>query len=343
MRKFALRLRTLLGDGGGGTAVTAAEDRAIALAPADRLVLAYTIALGALAGLCAVRVFVIVAIAALAAAVVLIARLASVSRVWSLIHDFAVVAFVPVLYGITGPVAAAVNPARWDAQLAALDRAWFGELPAAWIGLWGRPAWLIEVASGLYATYYVIPLAIAVALYRANRRAEFDSFVFAVAATFVASYAGYLLAPATGPRVVPGHGTAPGGQAMGAWLQSFLDFFEWNRLDAFPSGHTALTLVYLVLGWRLLPHWRWRVPLAAAAVGIVFSTVYLSLHYVVDLLAGAILAALVLAVTPALHRFLLRSESPPRAVANARFAQRPSSKARQAPSTQPIRSKRPPR
>src|SRR5262249_40885233 len=117
-----------------------------------------------------------------------------------------------------------------------------------------------------------------------------------------------------------------------------LHLVERKQLDAFPSGHTALSLLYLVLGWRLLP--RWRLPLTALTAGIIFSTVYLSLHYVVDLLAGALVAAVMLLAAPPLHRALERRpagewrESP---------HQRPSSNAHQPPAVQPIRSKRPPR
>lgn len=290
--------------------VAAGTATAGCLSPTDRIVLAYAVVLGVITALCgACSPAVLLAIAAFAVAVVAIARRAAVSRGFSVAHDFAVVAFLPMLYGFTGPIAAAANHTRWDARLAALDRAWFGALPAAWTALWGRPEWLTAVASTLYATYYVIPIAIIVALYRASRRAEFDSFVFTAAATFIASYTGYLLAPATGPRIAPGDETALGGAAMDGWLQAFLHLFERNQLDAFPSGHTALALVYLVLGWKLLPRWRWRVPLAVATAGIVFSTVYLSLHYVIDVVAGALLAATMLVASPALYRFVARRPS----------------------------------
>jgi membrane-associated phospholipid phosphatase len=242
------------------------------------------------------------AIAAFAAIVVEIARLAPLSRVARVVHDFAAVPSVIALFTLSGPVIAAANPLRWDAQLAALDRAWFGALPAAWIGLWGRPEWLTEAASIVYASYYAIPLAIAVALYRRGRHAEFEAFVFAVVATFLASYVGYLLAPAFGPRSPAAHEAEIHGYAVSAWLRAFLRLVEWNQLDAFPSGHVALSLVYLVLGSRLLP--RWRIPLAVLTAGIVFSTVYLCLHYVVDLVAGALVAAAMLVVAPALYRIL---------------------------------------
>jgi membrane-associated phospholipid phosphatase len=285
--------------------VSAETGAATSLGPTDRLALAYAILLAALAAFCRVRSpALLLAIAVFAAGVVAIARLASVSRIGRVVHDFAPAAFVIALFGLSGPVIAAANPMRWDAQLAALDRAWFGALPAAWIGLWGRPEWLTDAASILYASYYAIPLEIGVALYRGDRLAEFEAFVFAVVATFLASYVGYFLALAFGPRVPAAHETALGGDALSAWLRNLLRFVEWNQLDAFPSGHTALSLVYLVLGSRLLP--RWRLTLGVVTAGIVFSTVYLLLHYVVDLLAGAMVAAVMLTAAPAVYRFFVR-------------------------------------
>jgi membrane-associated phospholipid phosphatase len=81
-----------------------------------------------------------------------------------------------------------------------------------------------------------------------------------------------------------------GGGTFSARVRDFLRAAEVNQLDAFPSGHTALSLVYLGYGWRLFPSWKVRIPLAVSVAGIVFATVYLSLHYVVDLFAGALLA-----------------------------------------------------
>jgi len=71
--------------------------------------------------------------------------------------------------------------------------------------------------------------------------------------------------------------------------------------DAFPSGHTTVSLVYLACGWRLFP--RWRGALVVVVAGIVFSTVYLSLHYVIDVVAGVALAALLPPVLPVLRRW----------------------------------------
>jgi len=75
---------------------------------------------------------------------------------------------------------------------------------------------------------------------------------------------------------------------LGEAARSFVRAVELNVLDAFPSGHTSVVLIVLAFGWRLLP--KWRLPLATVVASILFSTVYLSYHYFVDLLAGALIA-----------------------------------------------------
>jgi len=56
------------------------------------------------------------------------------------------------------------------------------------------------------------------------------------------------------------------------------------------------------MGWRLFP--RWRAPLALTVGGIVYSTVFLSHHYLVDVIGGALLALGVLPVLPYAERAL---------------------------------------
>ncbi len=217
------------------------------------------------------------------------------------VHDFYPLPAVIAIFNVAGPLIGVANPARWDATFAGLDQRLFGTLVAAWRSALGRPAWLTDLASLVYASYYVVPVALAVALYLRGRRADFDAAVFGFIATLLVSYLGYFLFPTTGPRVAPeAAARVLGGGAVSAGVRAFVHFAEVNQLDAFPSGHTALSLVFLAYGWRLLP--RWRLPLLAVTGGIIFSTVYLSWHYLVDLLAGAIQALAMAALVPALRR-----------------------------------------
>ena len=228
-------------------------------------------------------------------------RLAPRSRGGDALHAFAPLVVIIGVYETVGFVVGATNPARWDAWFAAVDVRIFGGLIPAWRGALGRPAWLSDLLSVCYVSYYFVPTAMAVSLYAHDRRDEFERFVFGLVVTLLASYAGYFLFPTAGPRVPLEQGSAVlGGGAVSAGVRASLHLLELNEFDAFPSGHTAVSLVFLGYGWSLYP--RWRAPLAMVVVGIVFSTVYLSHHYVIDLAAGAALAGLALVSAPALQR-----------------------------------------
>lgn len=250
---------------------------------------------------------IVVPLALGALAVVLLAAWSSRSRVGRVLHDLSPAIWVPFFFDVAGPLIAVVNRSRWDRELAAIDVRTFGALPDAWRGALGRPRWLTDVASVAYLSFYVLPIVVGLALYVRGRKDDYARFAFTVQLTFFLSYLGYFVLPATGPRrsaeEMFGH------DAVSLAVRRFLDVVEINRLDAFPSGHTAASLVVLVLGWRMLP--RWRAPLVACVGAILFSTVYLSLHYVIDLFAGALLAALVPVVLPAFARAFGTPGHPP--------------------------------
>jgi membrane-associated phospholipid phosphatase len=209
-------------------------------------------------------------------------------------HAFLPLPIVVTIFNVAGPLIGAVNPLRFDATMAALDERWFGPLVPAWRDVLGRPNWLTDAASLFYVSYYFIPFGMCIALWVQRRWKDFDDLGFGLITTLLLTYVGYFLVPTTGPRV-PHELELQilGGGTFSARVRDFLRAAEINQLDAFPSGHTALSLVYLGYGWRLYPSWKIRIPLAISVFGIIFATVYLSLHYAVDLVAGALLAATV--------------------------------------------------
>jgi membrane-associated phospholipid phosphatase len=250
------------------------------------------------------------AIGGLGAGIVLSARWGAVSRAGRIVHDFFPVMSVIAIFTLTGPVIAATNPLRGDPTFAALDLRLFGAFPARWFDALGRPAWLTDVASLTYVTYYFVPVVMAVALYVRDRQARFEELVFTTVTAFFASYTSYFVLPTSGPRVpLELEATVLGGGAVSAAIREILRHIEANQLDAFPSGHVTLSLVFLVYGWKDFP--RWRVPLTAVTAGIVFSTVYLSYHYVIDLVAGALLASTLPLVVPLLRRAVGSANGPP--------------------------------
>ncbi len=218
-----------------------------------------------------------------------------------LLRDLLPVAAVLVVYAVLQPLIEAVNPVRWDGALADLDARWFAGLVVAWQGALGRPALLTDAAYLGYLSYYALPLGV----YLAARRCDpADGEVVGVTllATFYLTYLGYLGLPASGPRVPVPEEALLGGGAVSAAARAFLAAAEATTLDAFPSGHTALSILPVALAATRFP--RAAPILGAWAAVIVFSTVYIHVHYVVDLLAGVVFAAAGYAAGPRLHRWL---------------------------------------
>jgi membrane-associated phospholipid phosphatase len=279
--------------------------------PSERLTLSFLAALSAVALLGLPGTALSLAVfAALAAATTLLARDgAGVPRV---VRDFFPVALVVAVYLALEPVIAGGNSGRWDAVLAAWDERWAAPLVAAWRGAFGRRAGAVDATYLAYLSYYLVPVT-AVVLARRRGPEPFERGVFVILLCYYASFAGYLLFPTSGPRLPHAdEARLLGGGAISDLVREFLRVAEKTRLDAFPSGHTAISLVAGIVGARAAPRaapalWAW-------IAFVVFSTVYVHVHYLVDVVAGAALAGLVLAGSAAVGRALAPPERPEEAV-----------------------------
>jgi len=110
--------------------------------------------------------------------------------------------------------------------------------------------------------------------------------------------------PARGPRYLLEH--AQHLPLRGLWLfqsmQSTLNSLEKDHYDCFPSGHTELTVLACYLSRSISHKLFWAYFLYTLC--IVFATVYLRYHYTADLLAGAVVALILILAAPVLYRGL---------------------------------------
>jgi membrane-associated phospholipid phosphatase len=275
--------------------------------PSERLTLSFLAALSAIAlpSLPGSGVS-LAAFAALAAATVLLAR--DGSGVPRVVRDFFPVALVIAVYLALEPVIAGGNAGRWDAVFAAWDERWVRGLVAAWRGTFGRQAAAVDAVYLAYLSYYLVPIT-AVVLARRRGPEAFERAVFTILLCYYASFAGYLLFPTSGPRLPQAdEARLLGGGALAELVRGFLHVAEKTRLDAFPSGHTAISLVSGFVAKRAAP--RAAPALAAWIVAVVFSTVYVHVHYLADVLAGIALAAAIVAGAGAAYRMLAPHERP---------------------------------
>ena len=198
------------------------------------------------------------------------------------------------------PLARHIN---YDQALADIDGRIWGIQPAVWLNGIQFPA-LTEYLQIVYTVFVPMAILPAFLLWRRRRYRDFRYLAFLIVIGYLASYVGYILVPARGPRILlkeldnmPLHGL---------WLfhgmQNMLDGLESIAYDCFPSGHTELTIIAW-WGSRLVSP-RWFLVYSIYTPSIIFATVYLRYHYTVDLFAGALLAAILIAVSPFLYRRL---------------------------------------
>lgn len=232
---------------------------------------------------------------ALAAATVwlLPAKTTKTGTVPDFLRDWLPVAVVITVFLLLQPLIEAGVPWRLDGWLAAIDARYLGWLIGPWSGAFGRPAPLTDVVYVAYFSFYLLPITVAAVAWRRDA-ATFERTVFPLLLTFYLTFLGYLLLPASGPRLAAAEEARQlGGGALSGLVRAFLHAAETTTLDAFPSGHTAVAVVAGALGWRLLRPaaaiaiWAW-------AIAVIFATVYLHVHYAADVLAGLLVAGAVL-------------------------------------------------
>lgn len=212
-------------------------------------------------------------------------RLAPAARV---LVNFYPIAFVPILYESLGPLISAARPVARDDLLIAADRATFGTDPTVWLQRFVRPG-VTDLFFLAYLTYYFIAIALGAVLWRRSQSVA-RRFIFTLTVSYLLSYAGYFLVPALGPRVsLASRHTVPlETTAISRAVSATLDELEHTKFDVFPSGHTMVAVVVLIVAFqRARDAFWWFLPIATL---LIISTVYCRYHYVVDVIAGALLA-----------------------------------------------------
>ena len=224
------------------------------------------------------------------------------ARIALLFRSFYILPVGYMLYSQIHNYIPLINPNNFDTILATWDYALFGVNPTEWIYRFAHPI-LTEYFQIWYNFFQLLLIVPAVSLYRQNRMPEFRIYSMTILFAFYFSYLCYFAMPAIGPRFevhdfyaidreLPGlFITEPFRDLINAGnnIQSSMeDPYEFVNRDCMPSGHTMLSVLAILMVWRLRT--RWRKLVTIGGISIIISTVYLRYHYVVDLMAGITLA-----------------------------------------------------
>jgi membrane-associated phospholipid phosphatase len=275
----------------------------------DKLILAYLAGTGALVALYWNRLPeapVLLALHVGAAIAIVLASKCGGRAVWYFRHWYPL-PLVACCYKEMAILIPALRGASADQWLADLDFSIWHAHPTVWLERIQTPA-LTDLLQFAYTLFVPAVLLVPWLVWRKRRFAEFRYCAFLIALGFLASYIGYILVPARGPRFLLDH--LQHSPVQGGWgvhmMRTTLDRLESAQYDCFPSGHCELT----ILAWWLSRQISKRLSFVylAYTLCIVFATVYLRYHYTVDLVAGALLAAVLIAVGPVMYRKLSGSE-----------------------------------
>jgi membrane-associated phospholipid phosphatase len=202
-------------------------------------------------------------------------------------------------------IAAARGRPRDDLLIAA-DRALLGGDVTVLLQPYVRPG-LAAFFYVAYSTYYFLPLVLGGALW-SKSRAEARRYIFTLTVCFYVSYAGYFTIPAYGPRtaLAESHTVPLETHPVARAISKTINELEHTKLDAFPSGHTMITVAVLIVAWRRHRKVFWF--LLPVALLLIFSTMYCRYHYLVDVLIGIVLAFATVPVADRLYDHLTAEE-----------------------------------
>ena len=222
-------------------------------------------------------------------------------------HGYPILLY-PVLYAETGLLNQMFHSGYLDPRFLRLERWMFGWQPGLELMERFPSRGVSEVLYAAYFSYYLMVAGVALALLLRDRR-QFAHFISVVSLVFYLCYLIYIFTPVVGPRIVA-HGivakplppdvtpasplTTPAAVQKGVFFQIMAwiyDRFETPGA-AFPSSHVAVALCTVYFSFLYLRPIRWAH--LAMAILLCIATVYGRYHYVLDVVAGVLTAAMLI-------------------------------------------------
>jgi len=222
--------------------------------------------------------------------------------------DFYPALFLPILFNTLEPLIQALRGSGRDDLLIAADRFLFGVDVTIWAQRFVTPL-LNDIFYGFYSMYYFIALSLGLMLWLRDRPTA-RRFVFTLMVVYYVSWTGYFIIPALGPRFVQAaeYTVSLTTTPIARTINDTINSMEKTKFDVFPSGHTMISVAVLLVAWKRARDVFWV--LLPIATGLVISTVYCRYHYVIDVIAGTVLAFVTVPIGDGIYDWILASRGP---------------------------------
>lgn len=224
----------------------------------------------------------------------------SFGKFWVIVHYWYIAPVILLTFRQLHFMIKPIRPHDFDQLFIQIDRwMFFGYDPTHVLFQIANPVFT-EILQIVYGIFYLLPIILCLTLLKDKRFVAVDYALFSVIYGFYLSYLGYFLLPGIGPRFTLHDFATINDTLPGLWLTNFLrevvntgegiPFGTPNpadvvQRDVFPSGHTMITLIVMYLSVKLKSRSRYFfIPVGSL---LIFATVYLWYHYVIDLIGGA--------------------------------------------------------
>ncbi|WP_425230093.1 phosphatase PAP2 family protein [Sphingomonas sp.] len=173
---------------------------------------------------------------------------------------------------------------------------------------------VLQVAGRLaYDSIFWMPAAILAAFAANGRRDRARGMIAALAVAAATTLALFRLMPAVGPLAYLWHGPVPYMPVSALWQPElipplrqhqihYVDVGALRGLVSMPSFHTAAAVIFMVSAWTT-PQLRW--PVLGVNAAMLLATPVEGTHYLVDMIAGAGVAAASLLLVALVHAQIL--------------------------------------
>jgi len=190
------------------------------------------------------------------------------------------------LAGVVGSYAAS----RGVFSVYPADRMLWGFNLTGWVQSTFSSAVMTQVTTFFYTLHFPLIVITCLVLWYSNRKV-FGKYMAAMVMTSYACLATFILLP-TAPPWYQGVAVDLYQSASAATLPNslarFMFSFESDKFAAFPSLHGAYAIIFSYFMIKL--HRRLAFVAVPVTLAVLFSTIYLGQHYLIDLVGGAVYA-----------------------------------------------------
>ena len=210
---------------------------------------------------------------------------------WSFLRDILPFGYCLAIYTNLHDTVHFANSHDIQDSLIAIDQWLFGVQPCVWAQQFFHPA-LTDIFSFCYMIFFLFAPVVAAVLLLKRNRAGFRKTLVTVILCFYCGYFLYVVFPAIPPRIAlkPFFYIDFQGSPIYNFEAMIFSALPQDSRCAFPSLHSAVTLLSLIFAWKYSRITFWLI--LPFCLGLFLSTVYLRHHYVIDLIAGWALGVL---------------------------------------------------